>query len=436
MISQQYTTNLNTTLNNLNKSLTRSTTNRAFQKASEDPYSAAKAYRLRRESQKNQDYQDTISDVKSQLSTAESSMQAVYSRISEASTGDCIQAITGTVSKSDRTIIATKLRTLQEDILSSLNTQFSNKYIFGGSQTDEPPFTLDDKGNLLFRGIDVNTGEIEAGTTTTMNGSTIRFGKNTGAAFNGYTIKVAAGSEGSADTVTVSGTEITVTTDLTSTKTNKDLLETLKSTTGLTDSSGNALDLSGITMSGELDMPLTNGLASAAAYDNVGKEGLEALAGETAYVDLGMGLSFNADGTIDSSTAFNTAIPGLSFMGYGTDDSGISGNLYTLMGQIAGQLESDNYSFENIQPYLNSFTKQSDGLLGQITKLGTKSNYLESKLTNLQNISTNITEKDDSVEYVDTAEAYIEYTKLESAYSASLQMGKSILLPTFLDFMK
>lgn len=437
MISRQYVSNLNTTLSNLNDSITKATTNRAFQKASEDPYSAAKAYRLRRELQSNQDSQDAISDVKSQLSTAESSMQAIYSRIGDASTGDCIQAITGTTSAADRTTIATKLRTVQQDILSSLNTQFSNKYIFGGTQTDETPFTLDGNGNLLFRGVDVNTGDIAAGTTTTLNGSTIQYGKNTGTAFNGYTIKVAAGAAGSTDTVTASGTEITVTMDLTSNKTNKDLLSALKNATGLTDAGGNALDLSGATMTGKLDMPLTDGLVSAAAYDNVGEEGLKALANETSYVDIGIGLNFKADGTIDSSTAFNTAIPGLSFMGYGAEDgSGISNNLYTLMGQIADQLTSDSYSYESIQPYLNAFSKQSDGLMGQITKLGTQSNYLDSKLTNLQSMSTSITEKDDKVEYVDTAQAYIDYTQQSSAYSAALQMGTHILLPTFLDFMK
>ena len=438
MISKQYTKNLNQSLSDLNDATNKSTTYRKFEKASEDPFSAAKAYRLRREFQKNADYQDTLSDVDSQLLTSQSSMMSINSVVTEASSGDCLQAITGTTSESDRSVIATKLRELQQSVVSMANTQFSDKYVFGGAETETPPFAVADDGDLLYKGIDVNTGEIEAGTTTTFNNTQIQFGKQTGTAFNGYTIQIASGASGSADSVAVSGSTITISMDIAAGKTNQDLLTALTSATGLTDGSGNALDFSKITMTGEMTIPVTNGMTSAAAYDTVGQAGLKALANETAYVDLGLGLRLNSDGSVNSQSVFDTAIPGISFMGYGTTDgtaTGVSKNLYTLLGQIADQLESPNFSMDTIQPYLDSFSDQGDVLLAEITKSGTDSNFLTTTQAQLVKMGDSIDEKMNDVEFLDPADALIDYKMQAAAYQAALQMGTKILQPTFLDFM-
>lgn len=439
MISAQYVRQLNKALNNLNDATTQATDYRNFNKASDDPFAASRAYRLRNEYQQNQDYQSSLSDASSQLETAQSSMMSINKMMQEVSSGDCLQAINGTMSPDDRSIIATKLRKVQDEIVSELNTQFADKYVFGGANTDDPPFSVDDNGNLLYHGIDVNTGAIAAGTTTTINGATMQFGKTTGTSFNGYTVSVAAGAAGSPDTVSVSGTTITVAMDLTGGKTNKDLLNALKSATGLTDAGGNALDFSNVTMSGDMNLAVAEGTSSAAAYDTVGQDGLKTLAKETSYVDLGMGLRFNSDGSVNTQSVFNTAIPGLSFMGYGTSDgtsSGMPSNLYTQLGKIADQLESGSFSIDAVQPYLNAFSSGEQNLLSKITESGTNSSFLTAKKTQLEDQGDSITEKDDDVEYMDPAEAIMNYKMQEYSYRAALQMGTNILQPTFLDFMK
>ena len=437
MMSKHYTTSLNKTLSDLNKASDQATSLRKFTKVSEDPFSAAKAFSLRREYQQNESYQSTLSDIESQLETAQSSMLSVNSIVQEVSSGDMLQAITGTMAADDRTVIAAKLRKLQDALMSSMNTKYADKYVFGGAKTDAVPFTTGDNGELLFRGIDVNTGAIAAGTTTSMNGATIRFGKNTGTAFNGYTIRVADGGAGSADAVSLTGTEITVSMDLSAGKTNTDLLNTLKGTTGLTGASGDVLDFSGMTMEGETGLLLTAGLTSPAATDTVGAQGLKALAEEKAYVNLDMGLRFNSDGSIVSQSVFNTAIPGLSFLGYGTktDNADVSNNLYTLLGQIADQLENEHFSMDSIQPYLDNFNKKSQDLLSEVTKSGTSSSFLEVKKNQLETMSLNISTKISNVEYVDSAEAYMNYQNQQYAYMAALQVGTNILQPTILDFM-
>ncbi len=435
MMSRQYAKNLNKSMNNLSTVSERATTYRRFGKASEDPFSAAKAYRLRRESQQNTDYQDMCTNVTSQLDTAQSAMMDIHSILSEINSGDCLQSINGTTSASDRSVIATKLRTVQGNIISSANTKFSDQYVFGGAQSDVVPFTINQDGMLFFRGVNVNTGELENGTQTAINNAVLQFGKDTGTAFNGYSLRIVHAA-GSADNVSVSGSEILVTMDLSAGKTNADVLNALKSAGSLTAADGSTLDLSGIQMSGDLSCPVTDGMTSSPAYDNVGQDGLKALASEKAYVDLGLGLSFNADGTINSQSAFNTAIPGLSFLGYGTaEGTDISNNLYCLLGQIADQLESESYSYESLQPYLDNFNSQIDGLLAEVTKSGTKSTYLETATNRLQSIGDSISEKLSNVEFVEPSDALIDYKIQSAAYTAALQIGSSILKPSLLDFL-
>lgn len=432
MISRQYNKNLNQSLSDLNTASNQNTTYRKFDKTSEDPFSAAKAFRLRRELQENADYQNNLSDVDSQLLTAQSSMMSINKIVQEVSSGDCLQAINGTLSTEDRGTIAAKLRKLQDAIVSAANTKFSDKYVFGGANTDDPPFSVDTDGNLLFRGVDVNTGKLAAKDATAINDTIVNF-NNT--ALSDYTIKVVDGGAGSADAVSLSGTQITVSMDLVSGKNNTDLLNALKNETGLVDGSGNPIDFSGITMTGKLDSKLTGSVTSS---NSVGQAGLQQLAEETSFVDLGMGLNFKGNGSINTQSVFNTAIPGLSFLGFGTANgsgTGVSNNLYTLMGQIADQLESGGFNMAEIQPYLDNFSDQGQALLAQITKSGTNSTYLTSVKTRLESIGDSITEKDDSVEFIDPAEAIMNYKMQEYAYRAALQMGTNILQPTFLDFM-
>lgn len=431
MVSSQYNKNLNNSLSQLNTASNRSTSYRKFDKASEDPFSYAKATRLSREYQQNSDYQSNLEDVEDQLTVAQSAMTSINNIVSETSTGDTIQAITATTGADARKIIATKLRALQQAILAPANTKFGDKYIFGGTGETDAPFTVGTGGNLLYRGVDVTTGKIEAGMSTSMNGAQIQFGKETGTTFNGYTIKVA---DGTSEGVTVSGNDITVTMDLTTKKTNQDLLKTLNSAGTVS-----GLDFSKVTMSGDLNRPIDATTPdSTKATDTIGQDGLKKLANEQSYVDIGMGLKLNADNTINDQSVFNSAIPGISFMGFGTSDgtdTGIPNNLYTQLGLIATQLESTDFSIDNIKPYLDNFNKQGDAVLGKITESGTKSNFLTTMKAQLVTMGDSVNDKIDNTAFIDPADAYLNFTNQQYAYQAALKVGSQILQPTFLDFM-
>ena len=57
---------------------------------------------------------------------------------------------------------------------------------------------------------------------------------------------------------------------------------------------------------------------------------LQQMMKETTYVDLGMGLQEDASGNIISTSAFNSALSGLSITGFCVDEEGLPNNVVSL----------------------------------------------------------------------------------------------------------
>lgn len=327
MISSQYTRNLNKTLSNMNYLSNRVETGKKFFKGSEDTIGAIKSHQLRREYLENEQYACNISDVESTLLTAESSMTGVSKSLEDVYVS-YLEGITGTTAPEDRKVIAKELRSLQDSMIYTLNAKYGEKYVFGGTGNNEAPFSINDSGNLCYKGYDV---------TDTSN----------------YRV-------------------------------------------------------------------------------------LEELSEENVFVDLGLGLNMK-DNVVNSETAFDSAIPGIKILGFGeTTISGkeVPNNLYVLIGKLADELENENFSMDNIKPYIENFENQKQNVLMSITELGTKTSYLEFLKIRSDDNKINLNKKIISVENVDQAEAITDFKMQQYAYNASLQMGNKLLQPSFIDYMR
>lgn len=526
MASNSYYKNLNKSYEALMKAQTVNTTYRKFDSASEDPVSSLKAYRFRREVSQNTSYQANVSDLEGTVKTQESSISSLQTLVNKIKSTDYLAAINGTSfgNMETRGTYATKLRTLQASLVSDANVRYGGNYLFGGSGMSEPPFSVDTNGNLLYRGIDVNTGKIAAGTSTTINGVQIALGDTAGT-YDGYTVKIADGT--AADPVDINTTTktITVTMNLSSgaEKTNEDLLSALKTkfanasmtgdtirpvasdsaltttarigdvqlnlgdkagtyngytihvasgTDGVTVNDGaqtitvsmginsgtTAEDLlkilktdsrfSGASMSGNLSTAVSasttaqlssSHLPTSIAANTVGQAGLKALANEKSYVDIGSGLTFDSNGNINSQSAFNIAVPGISLLGFSSADgtgTGMSNNLYTLLDQIADKLEDSSTTFDDIKSYIDQFTKQTDLLSSAITTSGTNSTFLSSTADRLVDVGDNASTALDDAAYVDTMDAYQNFTTKYYGYQCALQIGTKLIESTILDYMR
>lgn len=442
MIANQYRSRLSESLGSLNYYSNRASTYRKFNKTSEDPFSAALAAKLRRETQENEDYTSNLEDASSKLVTGQSAMMTVHSVVQQVSSTDILQGITGTMSPEDRSIISTKLRRLQDSIVASANTRYADQYIFGGSGTGAPPFTVE-SGKLLYRGIDVNTGINTNGATAKIGDSTVNFGKDNGGLLNDYQLKVSINSAAAGNSAVIKnvGSPKTIEVTLKTGATNADLQAALQGASY--DIAGGSapvvgMDLSKITVSGDSTAKVIASASPASTTSTVSnKVDLDKLASEPMYVDLGLGLNFESDNqSVKNQSAFDVSMTGISFLGYGTTDSGIPKNLFSLMGTIADKLDSASYSFDDVKPYIDQFGKSGQNLLGKITESGTKSNFLDYAKSRLETQSDNLAEKTDNVEYVSPADAIMDWKMQDYAYRAALQIGTNIIQPTILDFMK
>lgn len=324
MMSNKYIRNLNKSANEMYYLNEKVQTGRKFFKGSEDPVSAIKAYKLRRQYRATEIYDTNINDVDSFLTMAESNLTEISSNLESVYTS-YLKGITGTMSSESREVIAKELENLQSSILTSLNGKIGDRYVFGGTSKDVTPFTLDKDGNLLYKGIDVN--------------------------------------------------------------------------------------------------------------DPANKDELDKLLNETIHIDLGLGMTFGEDG-LNSDTVFDMSMSGIKFIGYGTDDEGMPNNLYTLIGKIKDELKSPDFSIENISPYIEKYEEQKKQVLVGITDLGSKTNYLEFLKRRNEDNQYNLNEKILEVEYVDPAEAIVDFSMQRYSYNAALSMGNKILENSFIDFMK
>lgn len=171
MMSNKYIRNLNKSANDLNYLNEQVYTGRKFFKGSEDPVSAIKAYKLRREYRSTEIYDTNISDADSFLTMAETNLTEISNNVEKVYTS-YLKGITGTMSTEDREVVVKELENLQQSILTSLNAKFEDRYVFGGTSKNEIPFTVQN-GELYFKGLNVNDpankAELDKLASETMN---------------------------------------------------------------------------------------------------------------------------------------------------------------------------------------------------------------------------------------------------------------------------
>ncbi len=173
--------------------------------------------------------------------------------------------------------------------------------------------------------------------------------------------------------------------------------------------------------------------------DPANKDVLDELSKDSLFIDLGFGLNVNGTGsdiTIDSSSAFNTSLPGINLAGYGLDDKGMSNNIVLLCGQIADVLDAEEFDREKYTELLAKFDEGRNNVLEKVTVLGTQTEFLTTTKDRLETNSISLSTQIDNVVNVDMAEAIMNFSWAQYVYNASLKVGNNILTPSFIDFMK
>jgi flagellar hook-associated protein 3 FlgL len=173
---------------------------------------------------------------------------------------------------------------------------------------------------------------------------------------------------------------------------------------------------------------------------------------DAAYVDVGLGMSNDANGKLIKDSAFKNTIGGLEFMGIGKDNIILKTNemIKALRGEAYaynadGTVKEDdmgNPVYEEMVKDAPRFTALLDDMHSAYTKvalreteLGADYQYMEYTISRLDDEKLNIAERQNEIEWVDPAEAIMDFNMQKYVYDAALAMGQKLLQPTLFNFI-
>jgi len=145
-----------TIIRSINKPLERLTedqikmaTGRRINKPSDDPAGAGRAIEIRSKLVAIDYFSRAVEDATQWLNQTESALdhaQTILTRAKELA----VQGANDTLTDEDRDALAEEVDQLLEDLVSTANSKFSDKYIFGGTETSKAPVvvTRDDNGRI------------------------------------------------------------------------------------------------------------------------------------------------------------------------------------------------------------------------------------------------------------------------------------------------
>ncbi|MBD5141193.1 MAG: hypothetical protein HDT25_07260 [Ruminococcus sp.] len=127
---------------NLLGSYTRIMTQRRFNRVSEDSINGAKAMIIRRDLRDLDIYDSNLSSAKQLFTEAESNLTDIASKNYISVKEILVASSTGSYSQMELDSYATALDQIAEQMVSTMNADFSDRQIFGGTNNSSPPFAI------------------------------------------------------------------------------------------------------------------------------------------------------------------------------------------------------------------------------------------------------------------------------------------------------
>lgn len=184
---------------------------------------------------------------------------------------------------------------------------------------------------------------------------------------------------------------------------------------------------------------------------------LEAMAKEELYIDLGMGAEESSPNSPVKGSYFNSALSGVDYIGYGTDEDGDPKNLAIIMRELADVFETWDEDTQSYNPALakNSAEGLTSGeleakanrLMDKLkaaqehttekwVELDAKSVFLQTNESRLTTQKSDLNEQILNVEQVDLADAITSFSWEQYCYNAALKIGNQLLSQSLIDYMR
>lgn len=410
-------------------------TQRNFNSYAEDPTSAARAFKLRKARMTVQSQYSVCTDTHKKFQTGWSSLEGI-SKLIDTETAEPMKTLAGTTlsmlndpTGDAREQLTKVLDQISQTIVQNLNQKYGENFIFSGADGHNVPFEIkDDK--LYYRGVPVDA----AVPNVVMDGG------------------APMGIDPATGLVDANGTTYV-----------KDPASSLvkRSTFDAMDPADQPKILKQNAIPGDPQRFNENGVPdpNGEYYLNLDQaetmtkeeyetavsdaEKLKYLMNEKQFVDIGLGFQENENGQLIEASAYNAALNGLTFIGYGLDADGDPKNIYSLvqkMKEISSRVkDGENWTDEDYDEFdglVKKLERASSEFKTEFTNMSAGTQKLENNVELLEDNFYNLQEQYADIEDVDMADAITSFVWAQYCYNAALKVGNSVLSESLMDYLK
>lgn len=385
-VLRSYRYHLRNSANMMNHARDTVLTQRVFNSFAEDPATAARCFQLRRSYLRVSSQHDVGDSICKKYDVAWHTMESVIQDVSNRKFDSSLAEILhgqNDPTASGRTALGDSMDNLAEGIIQAMNAKYGDNFVFSGADGMNIPFTWDKDQGLCYRGIPVDSSVPKVEMTNTDPPAPVEYN-------NAQPPAQAVG--------------------------------------------GGFYKQDDGTMIAKAD------------YDKAKKnvEALEYMAkDEKKFADLGLGLQEDENGNLIQDSAFNMAIQGIDFLGYGKDADGDPKNVVSLLKEISGILKDcdDNSGKfkpgerETLERLAVKLKDANANLTRKHTELDTRKKFLDSNQKLLEENAYTLEMQWSNREDVDMADAISAFIWAKYCYDSSLKVGNSILSQSLMDYI-
>lgn len=355
-----YKFNLMKSYNSLASASEKVTTERKFNSYAEDPTKASQAFQLRRSRWNTENQIANSKQVTHKFQQAWDCLSTTYDDLGNKLARFSALRADNAADHPGRPSLGEVILGAAKSVMETMNGKYGDNFVFSGADGQNVPFSMDDDGNVYYRGYNVKTGE---------------------------------------------------------------------------NADGDKVDF----------------------QDIIDKE--------HTYVDLGMGMKEDNNGELIPSSAFDTALQGVDFIGFGTspvtlnDGTSVTvpNNVISIMhemGKLYASCSPDNGAYPDDVNFGENYgtnsgltgdqwaealeTKLKDALNDVHAKwmsLDTDATYLKSNEERLTSLDDSLNEQIVDIEDIDPADAITSLMWAQYSYNAALRIGMNILSQSLIDYM-
>lgn len=412
-------------------------TQRNFNSYAEDPAAAARAFKLRKARMTVESQYSVCTDTHKKFQTGWTSLEGI-SKLIDTENAEPMKTLSGTSltmlndpSGDAREQLTKALDQISQTIIQNLNQKYGENFIFAGADGHNVPFEI--KGDkLYYRGVSVDAAVPKI--FADGNGASVKLNANGQVDPAGDHFLLSTGLK----TISESAYEQAVK-NYQNDPTGNPPPDLLKNTAGdnalFVDKDGNKYY---IEKSGAQSM--TQAEIDATTKD---AEKLKYLMNEKQFVDIGLGFQENENGQLIESSAYNAALNGLTFIGYGLDADGDPKNIYSLvqkMKEIGARVkDGENWTkadYDEFDALVKKLERASSEFKTEFTNMGAGTQKLENNVELLEDNFYNLQEQYSDIEDVDMADAITSFVWAQYCYNAALKVGNSVLSESLMDYLK